>query len=220
MTKPRMLVADDHAIFAEALRSLLEEDFDIVAVVTDGEALVAETKKQRPDVVVTDITMPGLSGIDAFVQLRESGCCAKFVFLTMYADAGFAARAFDLGASGFVLKQSASSELIVAVREALKGRTYVAPTIAKQLMEMLRQGQSSPNPAADVLTSRQREVLALIARGHTAKEGASLLGISPRTVEFHKYRAMDALGLKSNADLVEFALRNGMLTPTDFERSA
>src|SRR5437867_1468775 len=161
MSKPRVLLADDHQILAEGLRRLLEPEFEVAAVVADGRELVAAAKKHRPDVIVADITMPSLNGIEAAAQLREAGVQAKVVFLTMHRDVAYARRAMEAGAAGFVLKHSAPSELVTAVREALRGQTYVTPVIAGELLESYRQGEPRPPGPGHQLTARQREALQL-----------------------------------------------------------
>jgi len=212
MSKSRVLLADDHLILAEGLRSLLEPEFEVVAVVADGRELVAAARKYRPDVIVADITMPSLNGIDAAVQLRDLGVEAKVVFLTMHRDVAYARRAMAAGAVGFLLKHSVASELVTAVREALQGRTYVTPMIAGELLESYRQVDSRPHDSAQRLTARQREVLQLIAEGRSAKEIAAVLTISTRTAEVHKARILEALGLGTTAELVQFAIRNGIIS--------
>ena len=212
MSKPRILIADDHQILAEGLRSLLAPEFEIVGVASDGRELVAAAKKHRPDVIVADITMPSLNGIDAAVQLRDLGVKAPVIFLTMHRDVAYARRAMEAGAAGFVLKHSIASELVTAVREALQGRTYVTPMIAGELLQSYREGGSGPRDSAQRLTARQREVLQLVAEGHTAKEVAALLKISIRTAEAHKARILEILGLTTTADLVQYAIRNGIIS--------
>jgi len=209
MTRPRILVADDHRMLAEGLRSLLEPAYELVEIVQDGRGLVEAAVRLQPDVIVADITMPLLNGLDAVEQLRRLGCQAKVVFLTMHKDPLYAARALRAGASGFVLKHSASAELLTAIHEALAGRTYVTPAIA-DLLDRL----PDPAPDSDVpLTRRQREVLQLVAEGHTAKEVAKLLYISTRTAEGHKVQIMKLLGARSTADLVQCAIRHGLIAP-------
>jgi DNA-binding NarL/FixJ family response regulator len=212
MTRPRVLLADDHQIVAEGLRSLLEPEFELVGIVTDGREAVAAALRLRPDVVVMDITMPSLNGIEAAQQLRAAGLSVKVVFLTMHRDAAYAARALDAGAAGFVLKIAATAELKTAVHQALQGGTYVTPQIAADLLQAYREREPGHTRTFDQLTHRQREVLQLVAEGHTAKEMARLLHISPRTAEFHKARLMQALGAESTADLIQYAIRHG-LTP-------
>jgi DNA-binding NarL/FixJ family response regulator len=209
--RPRVLLADDHLLVAEALKSLLAPEFDLVGVVEDGRALVEAAGTLRPDVVVADVTMPHLNGIDALVQLRQRGNRVPVVFLTMHRDAGFARRALDAGASGFVLKHSAPAELVTAIRAALEGKTYLTPQLAGEVLEAMKQGPQQEGGSLAALTPRQREVLQLAAEGQSAKQIASTLGISPRTVEFHKYQAMEALGLRNNAELVHFAIKHGLV---------
>jgi len=210
MRRPRVLLADDHKIVTEGLRSLLEPEFELVGVVEDGRALVAAAKELRPDVIVADISMPLLNGIEVAEQLNRAGVGAKIIFLTMHLDVMYATRAFEAGASGYVLKHSAPSELVSAIREALKGRTYITPLISKDLLGSIMRRSQRPEDVIRRLTSRQREILQLVAEGKTAKEIASLLNISTRTVEFHKYRMMENLGLKTSADLVQFAIKHGI----------
>ncbi len=212
MTRPRVLLADDHQIMAEGLRSLLEPEFELVGIVTDGREALAAVEALRPDVVVLDITMPSLNGIEAARQLRAAGSLARVVFLTMHRDAAYAARALDAGAAGFVLKHAAAAELVTAIRQALQGRTYVTPLIAADLLQTYREREPGQTTTLDQLTPRQREVLQLVAEGHSAKEIARLLHISPRTAEFHKARLMQALGAGSTAELTQYAIRHG-LTP-------
>lgn len=209
--RPRVLLADDHLLVAEALRSLLEPDFDLVGVVADGRALVEEAARLRPDVIVADITMPHLNGIDALVSLRQAGHEVPVVFLTMHRDVTFARRALDAGASGFVLKHSAPAELVSALRAALEGRTYLTPQLAGEVLGAMRDGpQKGADPVA-ALTPRQREVLQLLTEGRSAKEIASTLSISARTVEFHKYQMMETLGIHTNAELIHFAIKHGLV---------
>jgi DNA-binding NarL/FixJ family response regulator len=212
MSKPSILIADDHQILAEGLRGLLEPEFEVVGVVADGRELVAAAKKLRPDVIVADVTMPSLNGIDAAVQLRDFGVNAKVVFLTMHRDVAYARRAMEAGAAGFVVKHSVASELVTAVREALRGKTYVTPLIAGELLQSYREGDSGPHDSVPRLTARQREVLQLIAEGRSAKEVAAVLKISIRTAEAHKARIMETLGLGSTAELVQYAIRNGIIS--------
>ena len=208
MSRPRVLIADDHRILADGLRGLLEPEFEVVAVVGDGRELVAAARQHRPDAIVADISMPALNGIEAAARLREVGVTARVVFLTMHRDVAYARRAMEAGAAGFVLKHSAPAELVTAVREALRGKTYVTPLIAGDLLQVYREG----NPESDRLTPRQREVLQLFAEGRSAKEVAAVLKISTRTAEFHKARILDCLGLHSTAELVQYAIRHGIIT--------
>ncbi|MGE5770372.1 MAG: response regulator [Betaproteobacteria bacterium] len=209
--RPRVLLADDHLIVAEALKSLLAQEFDLVGVVEDGRALVEAAGKLRPDVIVADVTMPHLNGIDALIQLRQSGDRVPVVFLTMHRDVSFARRALDAGASGFVLKHSAPAELLSALRAALEGKTYLTPQLAAEVLEALKQGPAQAGDPIASITPRQREVLQLLAEGHPAKEIAAKLSISSRTVEFHKYQMMETLGLRTNAELIHFAIKHGLV---------
>jgi DNA-binding NarL/FixJ family response regulator len=212
MNKPRILIADDHQILAEGLRGLLEPEFEVVGVVADGRELVAAAKTHRPEVIVADVTMPSLNGIEAAVQLRDAGVTAKVVFLTMHRDVSYARRAMEAGAAGFVLKHSAASELVTAVREALRGQTYVTPLIAGELLQSYREGESRPHAPGQPLTARQREVLQLVAEGRSAKEVAAVLKISIRTAEVHRAHILEALGLRTTAELVQYAIRTGLIT--------
>jgi len=210
MKKARVLLADDHGIVVEGLKSLLEPEFELVGAVQDGRALLEAAEQLRPDVIVADISMPMLNGIEALRQLRKKDKKVKVVFLTMHPDVTYAASAFEAGASGYVLKHSAPSELVTAIHEALKGHTYVTPMIAGELMGAYRDG-STKKAAGTELTSRQRDVLQLLAEGKSAKEIAHILNISTRTVEFHKYRMMEDLGIKTVAELVRFAVKHGVV---------
>jgi DNA-binding NarL/FixJ family response regulator len=212
MKRARVLLADDHRILAEGLRSLLEPEFELVEIVEDGRALVARAKELFPDVIVADISMPLLNGIEAVLQLKKADVPAKVVFLTMHQDVTYAARAFELGASGFVLKHSAPSELVTAIREALAGRTYVTPLIAGELMQAYRDGAVKEQDPTTELTPRQREVLQLFAEGRSAKEVAAILQISPRTAEFHKASIMKLLGIRTTAELAQYAVRHGIIS--------
>jgi DNA-binding NarL/FixJ family response regulator len=196
---------------AEALKSLLAPEFDLVGVVEDGRAMVEAAGRLRPDVIVADVTMPRLNGIDALAQLRQAGDRVPVVFLTMHRDVSFARRALEAGASGFVLKHSAPTELVSAIRAALDGRTYLTPQLAGDVLASMRQGPEKASDPVVSLTPRQREVLQLLAEGRSAKEIASSLSISTRTVEFHKYQMMETLGLHTNAELTHFAIKHGLI---------
>ena len=209
MNRPRLLLADDHRIVVEGLRSILAVEYDLVGIVDDGRELVEAAKRLEPDIIVADIAMPQLNGLEAIARLKKDGCQAKVVFLTMHKDATYAARALAVGASGFVLKHSASTELLTAIRAALSGMTYVTQEIAERLERSTKTVSSSVR--APSLTPRQREVLQLFAEGRSAREVAKLLHISTRTAENHKARIMDLLGLATTADLVQYALRHGII---------
>jgi DNA-binding NarL/FixJ family response regulator len=210
MKRPRVLLADDHRLVAEGLRSLLAPHFDVVGIVSDGRELVSAAKTLAPDVVVLDVSMPALNGIEAARQLRAAGSRAKVVFLTMHREVTYAARALEAGASGFVLKHSAASELVTAVQEALKGGTYITPQIAGELLDSVRRGAPAGAEKLGELTPRQREVLQLVAEGRSAKEIAAALRISRRTAEFHKARLMETLGVQNTAELIQYAIRTGV----------
>jgi DNA-binding NarL/FixJ family response regulator len=209
--RPRVLLADDHLMVAEALKSLLTPEFDLVGVVEDGRALIEAAGTLQPDVIVADVTMPHLNGIDALIHLRQGGDRTPVVFLTMHRDVSFARRALDAGASGFVLKHSASAELVTAIRAALQGKTYLTPQLAGEVLEAMKEGPEQAGDPVASLTPRQREVLQLLAEGRSAKEIAAGLGISARTVEFHKYQMMETLGLHTNAELIHFAIKYGLV---------
>ena len=211
MTRPRVLLADDHRMVAEALKSMLEQEFELLAVVDDGRQLVETAQRLRPDVIVADISMPHLNGIDALVQLKKDNPAVRVVFLTMHKDAAYARRALDAGACGYVLKHSAQTELFLAVHAALEGKTYITPTLAGEVFRDLKISPTTPVDHAAALTPRQREILQLFAEGCSAKEIGSRLDISPRTVEFHKYHLMESLKLQSSAELIHFAIKNGIV---------
>jgi DNA-binding NarL/FixJ family response regulator len=211
MSRIRVLLADDHQIIVEGLQSLLTPEFDVVGAVGDGRALVAQAAALRPDVMVVDISLPVLNGIEAIRQLIKAEPHARIVVLTMHPDVIYALRAFDAGALGYVVKHSASSELIAAIAAALQGEMYVSPRLAKALFHAYRERDVQQHNSLDLLTPRQREVLQLLAEGATAKEVAAQLQISPRTVEYHKYRVMAVLDLKTNADLVQYAIKTGLV---------
>jgi len=201
-----VLFADDHVIVSQGLEALLRQRFNLVGSVRDGRALVAAVEKLSPDVVVTDIAMPGLNSMEAIRQIKKSNPGTVVVVLTMHAEAALVVEALKAGASGFVLKTSAVDELEVAIDDALKGRTYVTPLIAKDVFSLLAEPRSGAT-GVERLTPRQQEVLQLIAEGRTMKEVASILHISPRTAESHKYDMMNALGYKTTADLIRYAAK-------------
>ncbi len=212
MKKPRVLLADDHKIVLEGLRCILEAEFELVGTVEDGRALVAAAQKFNPDVIVADVSMPLLNGIEAAQQIKKANSKAKFIFLTMHPDVSYAARALEAGASGYVLKHSAPSELVQAIREALRGRVYVTPLIAKGVLQTFIDRSHGIRRGYLELTPRQREVLQLVGEGHSAKEIATILHISTRTVEFHKYRIMEDFNLRTNAELIKYAVKNGIVS--------
>ena len=206
MTRPRVLLADDHALILGAFEKLLAPDSDIVGQVNDGRALVAAAETLKPDLIVLDISMPLLNGLEAGRQIKRRSPHIKLVFLTMNEDPDLAAEAFRAGASAYLLKRSAASELSTAIREVMQGRSYITPLITADLVGSLLHG-GEHRPAA-TLTPRQREVLQLLAEGHSMKEVAALLNITPRTVAFHKYEMMEQLNVKSTAELIQYAVKN------------
>jgi DNA-binding NarL/FixJ family response regulator len=211
MRRARVLLADDHQIVSEGLRSLLETEFEIIGTVSDGRALVEAARQLRPEVIVVDISMPLLNGIEATRQVKRESPQTHVIVLTMHADATYATRAIEAGAAGYVLKHSATAELVTAIREALQDRAYVSPRLATVSQRVLIDPWQSP--ADPPLTPRQREVLQLLAEGYSAKEIAAILGISPRTAEFHKYRMMEMLKVQTGAELIRYAIRHGIISP-------
>ena len=209
MTRPRILLADDHTLMAEALRALLQNDFEVVGTVADGRALLQAAAALKPEVVVVDIGMPLLNGLDAGEQLKARHPDIKVIYLTQNREPRYAVEAFRRKASGYLLKDSAASELTAAIRDALHGRCYISPQIAGDVVNRAMEPESER--AGRDLSSREREVLQLLAEGRSMKEVAAILDISPRTVEFHKYRIMEALGVKTNAELVQQAVKLGLI---------
>ena len=208
--RQRILLADDHTIVAEACKRLLEQEFDVVGIVADGRALLRANVVLKPDVIVTDIAMRSLNGLDAGEQIKEITPCVKIVYLTMIPDPELAAEAFRRGASGYLLKTSAAAELLVAVRETVAGRLYISPQITQETLDVfLRSHKRETN--AQQLTLRQREVLQLLAEGRSMKEAAGTLNLTTRTIAFHKYRIMGILGVHTNAELVQYALRTFLI---------
>lgn len=210
MSRFRIILADDHTLLVEAFERLLEPEFDIVATVEDGRALVEATEELHPDVVVVDVGMPRLNGLEAARQIREKTPGVKMVFLTMNEDRDIAAAAFRAGASGYLLKSSAATELGQAIRAAVSGCRYLTPLIHDGDVESLE--RDGERLALESLTSRQREVLQLLAEGKTMKEVAAELDVTPRTVAFHKYRMMDELGIRTTAELIQYAVKRGVLS--------
>lgn len=212
MNRPRVLLADDHRVLAEGLKSLLAAEFELVGVVEDGRAMVAAAKELRPDVIVADITMPHLNGIEAMAQVKRARPQTKVVILTMHNDVMYANRALEAGASGYVLKHSACTELVAAIRAALEGKTSLAPALTAGVLESAKRSSAEEKDPSAWLTPRQMETLQLLAEGRSAKEIAFELGISARTVEFHKYRLMETLKLQNAAELIHFAIKHGVVS--------
>ena len=208
----RILLADDHSVVLEGLRRILNRpEFEVVGAVTNGRALVEAASNLRLDVIIADVSMPSLNGIEAARQICKLNPKSKIIFLTMHPEAIFAVQAMSAGASGYVLKNAAGDELITAIREVLEGRTYVTPSLAEPVMHALQARRKGSQGTTDRLTSRQREVLQLLAEGRTPKEIAAVLNVSYRTVEFHKYRIMETLGLRTVAALAAYAAKQGIV---------
>ena len=207
--RARILLADDHTLVSEALVRLLEPRFEVVGKVADGQALLKTARETKPDVVVVDISMPILNGLDAARYLREELPACRLIFLTMTHDADLAREAMRIGASAYLLKTSAGWELLEAIDSALRGRTYVTPALRRTIDR--QPPARAPRASPSELTARQREVLQLLAQGNSMKQAAAVLGLTPRTVAFHKYQMMGKFRLGSNAELVQFAIRQGLI---------
>jgi len=209
MAKPRVIVADDHTLLAEAFEKLLSPECDVVARVADGRALVNAVREHHPDVVVLDLAMPLLNGLEAARQIKQFDRAIKLVFVTMNEDPDLAAEAFRVGGSAYLLKRSAGAELLTAIREAMKHRSYVTPLVTEGMLGSLM--HSTTESPSRQLTSRQREVLQLLAEGKSMKEVAGILNVTARTVAFHKYRMMEQLKIKTNAELIQYAIRRHLV---------
>lgn len=212
MKRPRVLLADDHTIVAEGLASLLEPDYELVGRVDNGRDLLRAASELYPDVIVSDISMPMLNGIEALRQLKKANPGVRVVFLTVHADVSYVTEAFRAGASGYVLKQSAAEELRLAIRAVHDGERYVTPLIATDLLDERLRVEGASESLAVILTPREREVLQLLAEGRSVKEIAAVLDISPRTAEFHKYNVMEKLGLRTTAELTQYAIKHGIVS--------
>jgi len=212
-TRPRVLLADDHSLVLEGLAKLVMDDCDLVGKVEDGRALIQAAQQLEPDVIVLDISMPKMNGLEAGRQLKKLLPSIKLIFLTMHADPVYAKEAFHIGASGFLLKRSAASELMQAIHAAMKGQYYVTPAIAKDFLGSLTQQMPAAQVETNSLTPRQREVLQLIAEGHSTKEIATILNVSAKTIEFHRTRIIRELDLHSTAELTRYAIAQGLVSP-------
>jgi DNA-binding NarL/FixJ family response regulator len=210
MRRARIILADDHTLLLEAFKSFLEPEFEVVGTFLDGRSLVEGAKSLYPDVIVLDIAMPSMNGLSAGLRLKEELPDVKLIYLTMNQRADVAAEAFKLGASGYLLKNSAASELTHAIQEALKGRSYITPLITEgmigTLLQDLKRGKTNRK-----LSPRQREVLQLLAEGHSMKQVAAILNVTPRTVSFHKYTIMERLEIKTGAELIQYAIKNSII---------
>jgi DNA-binding NarL/FixJ family response regulator len=211
--RPRILIADDHNLVAELCKKLLETEFDVVGTASNGRALVRAAGELKPDVVVLDVAMPVLNGLDAGRQVKELLPAVKLVFLTMNPDVEVAAEAFRRGAHGYLLKTCAAGELVAAVRDVLRGKSYLSPALSRDTVNFLRNQHKKMVNEDERLTQRQREVLQLLAEGKVMKEVSDILHMSTRTVAYHKYRMMEVLGAKSNAELVKYAVKNHIVGP-------
>ena len=209
--RAKILIADDHRLVAEACKNLLEPEFEVVAMVTDGRALLQAAAEVRPDIVILDISMPQLNGLDAGEQIKQKNRSTKLIYLTMALGPDVVAEAFRRGASGYVLKQCNAEELTIAVRRVLRGESYLSPLITKDTVEFLLRSGASYQEEKHI-SGRQSEVLQLLAEGKSMKEIAYILQLKPGTVAFHKYRIMDVLGIKTSAGLVEYAIKHHMVS--------
>lgn len=207
---PRVLIADDHQLLADACRKMLEPEFQVLGVVTDGRALVKAALAQKPEVVLLDISMPLLNGLDAGEQIKQKLPNTKLVFMTMNLRPDIAAEAFRRGASAYVLKQAAAEELLTAIRKVLRGESYLSSLVARETVTYLLNNADANKEKQ--ITKRQSEILQLLAEGHSMKQVAAILDLKPGTVAFHKYRMMETLGIKTNAELLEYALKRQMIT--------
>lgn len=207
--RTRILLADDHEVVVEGIRGLLEKHYDVIGIAMDGRALIAEAIRLRPDVIVLDVAMPLLNGLDAGKEIGEILPKVKLVFLTMQADPNLAAAALQLGPIGFVLKHSAASELLTAIAQVLRGKAFIAARLKPENWQVQ---ESRAKQFQKELTQRQREVLQLLAEGRPMKEIADILSVSDKTVMFHKYEIMRSLNIKNNAELVLLALKHGLIS--------
>lgn len=212
MAKPRVLLADDHLLVLEGFRRILEGQYELVGTVEDGRALLEAAKRLQPDIVILDVSMPLLNGIDAAAQLKKISPSTKIIIVTMHADKEYIRSAFEAGASAYVLKRSAVDELDQAIRAAVAGHSYITPLITNDMLNIFLSTAPETSGGTHHLTMRQREVLQLLAEGRTAKEIANTLNISSRTVEFHKSQILTQLNLQTTADLIKYALTHGIMS--------
>jgi DNA-binding NarL/FixJ family response regulator len=211
MMRPRILLADDHVLLLEAFSKLLEPKYDVVGTATDGRKMLAMVQKLKPDVVLLDIAMPNLNGFDAGEKLKKLLPEVKIVFLTVNEDPDMVTEAFRIGANGYLLKNSAASELFQALDAVLSSKNYVTPSLEAGMLNSFIKNPSGQKAHGN-LTIRQREVLQLLAEGHTMKEVAASLNITPRTVAFHKYQIMEDLDIKTNSELIQYAIKHGLVS--------
>jgi len=213
MNRPRVLLADDHPLVLAALRSLLEAECEVVGVVSDGRELVEAASRLKPEVIVLDISLPSLNGIDAARQIKKEQPETKILFLTMHANLAYLKEALVAGATGYLLKTSARDELLGALRDVIRNRIHVSPGFGEEIVDQFERRPRTFTGAQSVLTVRQREILQLVAEGRTAKEIAGILNVSVQTVAFHKHQIMEKLGLRSTAELTKYAIQEGLVVP-------
>lgn len=211
MTPKTVLLADDHIMVAEGIKNLLSNEYDVVAIVEDGNALVQKAKELKPDIIVSDISMPIMNGINAAEKIIATNKDVKIILLTMHPELKYAMKALDIGVHGYLLKHAAPEELLTAIKTVLVNRTYITPTLAADIMDAYKNNHGKTADPLDILTARQRQVLQLLAESHSAKEIANILNVSSRTVEFHKYKMVETLKLNSASELVPFAIKNGLV---------
>jgi DNA-binding NarL/FixJ family response regulator len=209
MAKPRIIIADDHTLLVEAFEKLLAPECDVVAKVADGRALLVAVREHKPDLVILDLAMPLLNGLDAARQIKQMDPSIRLIFVTMNEDPDLAAEAFRAGGAAYLLKRSAGSELLTAIREAMKRRSYITPLVTEGMLGSLM--HASADTGGRQLTTRQREVLQLLAEGKSMKEVAAILNVTPRTVAFHKYRMMEQLKIKTTAELIQYAIKQHVI---------
>ncbi|MDH5911492.1 MULTISPECIES: response regulator [Vibrio] len=210
MTPKTVLLADDHVMVAEGIKNLLAKEYQVVGIVEDGNALVQKAKELKPDIIVSDISMPIMNGINSAEKIIATNKDVKIILLTMHPELKYAMKALDIGVHGYLLKHAAPEELLTAIKTVLLNKTYITPTLAADIMDAYKNNQGTKDPL-DILTSRQRQVLQLLAESHSAKEIANILNVSSRTVEFHKYKMVEILKLNSASELVPFAIKNGLV---------
>jgi DNA-binding NarL/FixJ family response regulator len=211
MLKKTVLLADDHTMVAEGIKNLLGDEYEVLAIVEDGNALIQKAKELKPDIIVSDISMPLMNGINASEKILTTDKDVKIILLTMHPELKYALKALDIGVHGYLLKHAAPEELLTALKTVLTNRTYITPTLAADIMDAYKNNQGKSEDPLDLLTSRQRQVLQLLAESHSAKEIANILNVSSRTVEFHKYKMVEVLKLNSASELVPFAIKNGLV---------
>ncbi|GEA50775.1 DNA-binding response regulator [Vibrio inusitatus NBRC 102082] len=211
MNKTTVLLADDHVMVAEGIKNLLKESYEVVGIVEDGNTLIQKARQLKPDVIVSDISMPLMNGINAAEKILSTDTETKIILLTMHPEIKYALKALDVGVHGYLLKHAAPEELLIAIKSVLAGKTYITPTLAADIMDAYKNKNDFSEDPMSVLTGRQRQVLQLLTESHSAKEIANILNVSSRTVEFHKYKMVEVLKLKNASELVPFAIKNGLV---------